>query len=127
MSDSPHLPQSINSGGAQLHERLRQMTSDRGPDVSVEAIGLPATFRSAVEETAFCGRVVYVGYAKEPVCYEGRLFVQKELDILGSRNAMPDDFRAVIQMLHARQLHGRSAGLFHSSDPVRRHMTASRK
>jgi threonine dehydrogenase-like Zn-dependent dehydrogenase len=33
------------------------------------------------------------------VAYETRLFVQKELDIMGSRNALPEDFRAVIQML----------------------------
>jgi threonine dehydrogenase-like Zn-dependent dehydrogenase len=46
---------------------------------------------------------VYIGYAKEPVSYETRLFVQKELDVLGSRNALPEDFRAVIQMLVARR------------------------
>jgi threonine dehydrogenase-like Zn-dependent dehydrogenase len=60
---------------------------------------LPSTFRAAVEEVAFAGRVVYIGYAKEPVAYETRLFVQKELDILGSRNALPEDFREVIRML----------------------------
>ena len=43
--------------------------------------------------------MVYIGYAKEPVAYETRLFVQKELDILGSRNALPEDFRSVIRML----------------------------
>jgi threonine dehydrogenase-like Zn-dependent dehydrogenase len=57
------------------------------------------TFRSAVEEVAFTGRVVYIGYAKEPIAYETRLFVQKELDILGSRNALPGDFRDVIRMI----------------------------
>jgi threonine dehydrogenase-like Zn-dependent dehydrogenase len=75
------------------------MTNGHGPDVIIEAIGLPETFRAAVEEVAFTGRVVYIGYAKEPVAYETRLFVQKELDILGSRNALPSDFKAVIQML----------------------------
>jgi threonine dehydrogenase-like Zn-dependent dehydrogenase len=52
-----------------------------------------------VEEVAFTGRVVYIGYAQEPVAYETRLFVQKELDILGSRNATPEDFGDVIRML----------------------------
>jgi threonine dehydrogenase-like Zn-dependent dehydrogenase len=42
---------------------------------------------------------VYIGYAKELVAYETRLFVQKELDILGSRNALPEDFREVIRVL----------------------------
>ena len=65
----------------------------------IEAVGLPQTFRAAVEEVAFTGRVVYIGYAKEPVAYETRLFVQRELDILGSRNALPEDFQRVIQML----------------------------
>ena len=89
----------INTLTADLHQRLQQLTHGRGPDVVIEAIGLPATFRAAVEEVAFTGRVVYIGYAKESVAYETRLFVQKELDILGSRNALPEDFRAVIAML----------------------------
>jgi threonine dehydrogenase-like Zn-dependent dehydrogenase len=89
----------INTKREVLHERLAEMTDGRGPDVVIEAIGLPDTFRAAVEEVAFTGRVVYIGYAKEPVAYETKLFVQKELDILGSRNALPEDFHAVIQML----------------------------
>ena len=93
----------INTAEEDLHARLQQITGGRGPDVVIEAIGLPETFRAAVEEVAFTGRVVYIGYAKEPVSYETRLFVQKELDILGSRNALPEDFREVIRMLEANQ------------------------
>jgi 2-desacetyl-2-hydroxyethyl bacteriochlorophyllide A dehydrogenase len=89
----------IHTARQDLHAALAELTSGRGPDVVIEAIGLPQTFRAAVEEVAFTGRVVYIGYAKEHVAYETRLFVQKELDILGSRNAQPEDFRAVIRML----------------------------
>jgi threonine dehydrogenase-like Zn-dependent dehydrogenase len=93
----------IHTKRESLHERLREITEGRGPDVAIEAIGLPDTFRAAVEEVSFSGRVVYIGYAKEPVAYETRLFVQKELDILGSRNALPEDFREVIRVLEAGQ------------------------
>lgn len=93
----------INTARENLHTRLQEITGGRGPDVMIEAIGLPQTFRAAVEEVAFTGRVVYIGYAKEPVAYETRLFVQKELDILGSRNALPEDFRQVIRMLEAKR------------------------
>jgi threonine dehydrogenase-like Zn-dependent dehydrogenase len=93
----------INTATEPLHERLMDLTAGRGPDVIIEAIGLPQTFRAAVEEVAFTGRVVYIGYAKEPVAYETRLFVQKELDILGSRNALPEDFEAVIRMLETKR------------------------
>jgi threonine dehydrogenase-like Zn-dependent dehydrogenase len=95
--------QSINTTREPLHQRLQQLTEGRGPDVVIEAIGTRDTFRAAVEEVAFTGRVVYIGYAKEPVTYETRMFVQKELDILGSRNAQPEDFHAVIKLLEARE------------------------
>src|SRR5947199_1118904 len=93
----------INTRRESLHSRLMELTEGRGPDVVIEAIGTPATFRAAVEEVSFSGRVVYIGYAKEPVSYETSLFVQKELDILGSRNAQPEDFRAVIKLLEAQK------------------------
>ena len=93
----------INSMREKLHERLLEITEGRGPDVAIEAIGTPATFRAAVEEVAFTGRVVYIGYAKEPVSYETRLFVQKELDIRGSRNAQTEDFESVIRFLEAKR------------------------
>ena len=93
----------INSQRQPMHDRLLEFTEGRGPDVVIEAVGSPATFRAAVEEVAFTGRVVYIGYAKEPVSYETRLFVQKELDIIGSRNAQPEDFRTVIKLLEARK------------------------
>ena len=93
----------INTSRDDLHTKLSELTNGLGPDVIIEAIGLPSTFRAAVEEVAFTGRVVYIGYAKEPVAYETRLFVQKELDILGSRNALPEDFREVIRMLEERR------------------------
>ena len=90
----------VNSATEQLHGRLQELTGGRGPDVMIEAVGLPATYRAAVQEVAFTGRVVYIGYAKEPVEFETRLFVQKELDIRGSRNAL-GDFADVIRMLEA--------------------------
>lgn len=93
----------INTSREPLHDRLLELTEGLGPDVVIEAVGTPATFRAAVDEVAFTGRVVYIGYAKEAVSYETRLFVQKELDVLGSRNAQPEDFHAVIKLLEERR------------------------
>jgi threonine dehydrogenase-like Zn-dependent dehydrogenase len=88
----------IHSGRQKTTDVLRDLTNGLGPDVVIEAIGSPETFRMAVDVVAFTGRVVYVGYAKQAVTYETKLFVQKELDILGSRNAL-DEFPGVIAML----------------------------
>ena len=90
--------ETINARAEDLVFRIAQLT-EGGPDVVIEAIGTPDTFRSAVDLVAFTGRVVYIGYAKEHVAYDTRLFVQKELDILGSRNATEDDFAGVIEVL----------------------------
>ena len=88
----------INSSEGDLHNALGELTDGEGPDVVIEAVGLAGTFRAAVEEVVFTGRVVYIGYAKSPVEYETKLFVQKELDILGSRNCL-GDFPRVIEEL----------------------------
>ncbi len=89
----------INSSAVELHSELEALTDGQGPEVSIEAVGLPGTFRAAVEETAFAGRVVYIGYSKEPVEYDTKHFILRELDILGSRNALPEDFRSVVSYL----------------------------
>jgi len=93
--------ETINSSVTPLHERIQQLTGGNGPEVIIEAAGLPQTFRAAVEEVCFAGRIVYIGYAKKPVEYETKYFVQKELDIMGSRNATPDDFQNVIRLLES--------------------------
>lgn len=89
----------INSKTENVHERLQTFTQGFGPDVVIEAVGSPVTYVMAVEEVAFTGRVVCIGYAKSDVTFQTKLFVQKELDIRGSRNALPADFRAVIHYL----------------------------
>ena len=90
---------SINSSSMDLHKELEHLTGGRGPDVVVEAAGNPITYRTAVEEVAFTGRVVCIGYAGTEVAFATKLFVQKELDILGSRNATAEDFEHVISYL----------------------------
>jgi threonine dehydrogenase-like Zn-dependent dehydrogenase len=89
----------INSRTENLSRKLAELTRGNGPDVVIEAVGSPATYRTAVDEAAFTGRVVCIGYAEAKVAFETKYFVMKELDIRGSRNAMPEDFRAVIKYL----------------------------
>ncbi len=89
----------INSKTEDVHQRLLELTDGHGPDVVIEAVGSPVTYVMAVNEVAFTGRVVCIGYAKTDIAFQTKLFVQKELDIRGSRNATPEDFRAVVRYL----------------------------
>jgi threonine dehydrogenase-like Zn-dependent dehydrogenase len=94
----------INPSKEDLHQRLQEITNGDGPDVIIEAVGSPSTYRSAVEEVAFLGRVVCIGYAKAPVEFNTSLFVQKEIEILGSRNCVgKSDFPEVLSYLEAKK------------------------
>ena len=86
----------VNTMQEDVHARLQELTGGHGPNVVIEAVGSPITYVMAVDEVAFAGRVVCIGYAKSNVEVQTKLFVQKELDIRGSRNAMPCNFRRVI-------------------------------
>lgn len=92
----------LNTKTDDVNSRLLEMTSGFGPDVVIEAVGSTPTYQMAVDVVAFTGRVVCIGYAKSEVSFQTKYFVQKELDIRGSRNALPQDFRAVIHYMERR-------------------------
>ena len=89
----------INTKTENIHDRLTDITQGYGPDVVIEAVGSVPTYQMAIDEVGFTGRVVCIGYAKSEVSFQTKYFVQKELDIRGSRNAVPSDFRAVIRYM----------------------------
>ena len=89
----------VNTKTEDAHAKLQEFTAGFGPDVIIEAVGSAPTYQMAVNEVAFTGRVVCIGYAKQDVSFTSKLFVQKELDIRGSRNAQPEDFEGVIRYL----------------------------
>ncbi|MBQ3635067.1 MAG: zinc-binding alcohol dehydrogenase family protein [Bacteroidales bacterium] len=89
----------INTKTEDVRQRLTDITKGFGPDVVIEAVGSPMTYQMAADVVAFTGRVTCIGYAKSEVSFQTKYFVQKELDIRGSRNAQPSDFRAVIKYL----------------------------
>ncbi len=91
----------INSAKQDVKAEIDKITQKEGVDVVIEAVGLPQTFTQAIEVVAYSGRVVYIGYAKDTVTYDTTDFVRKELDILGSRNALRV-FPAVIKMLEQK-------------------------
>ena len=95
----------INTNNENLHEALMRITDGDGPDVIIEAVGNAITYRAAVDEVAYTGRVVCIGYAKSAVEFNTGIFVRKEIEILGSRNCT-DEFPEVIAYLEAGKFPG---------------------
>lgn len=92
----------INPHDQDVLQEVQQLTNGEGIRVAIEAVGLPQTYRLAIDAVCYGGRVVYVGYAKHEVTYDATDFVRKELDIRGSRNALRV-FPAVLKMLEHRE------------------------
>lgn len=91
----------VNAQSVSAEAAVRDLTGGDGVSVAIEAVGLPQTFVSAVSVAAPLGRVVYVGYSKDPVSYETKYFLMKELDIRGSRGALRADFEEVVAYLES--------------------------
>lgn len=81
-------------------DRIRALTSGEGPSVAIEAAGLPATYRFALDVVASGGRVGCLGWVKGDVPIEARQIVFKELTIFGSRNAT-GELGEVVQLFEA--------------------------
>jgi 2-desacetyl-2-hydroxyethyl bacteriochlorophyllide A dehydrogenase len=89
----------IDAASEDVTARVEALTDGDWADVVIEAVGLPETFTRAIDVACFGGRVVYIGYSKAPVTYDTKFFNLKELDIMGSRNALPEDFDTVVRYL----------------------------
>ena len=89
----------VNTTYQDVQEVISEMTDGRLADVVIEAVGSPVTQRQVIANVGFTGRAVFIGYAKDQTTFRTADFVKKELDLLGSRNARPEDFQAVIDYL----------------------------
>lgn len=77
---------------------INKLTDNKGVNVVIEAVGASSTYQMALEVVGFAGRIVAIGYAKEPIALNTSLIVRKELNVFGSRNAL-NEFGPVITML----------------------------
>jgi L-galactonate 5-dehydrogenase len=92
----------INSLKEDVQKRVAGITNNEGVSVAIEAVGNGETFKQAIASVCFAGRVVMIGYAKGETSLNTQIIIKKELDVLGSRNALRV-FPAVIKMLERRE------------------------
>jgi len=91
----------FNAAHPSVKQWLADHTNGEGPDVVIEAVGNPMTYRFALEVVASCGRVVCLGWVSGDVPIEARHIVAKEMEILGSRNAT-SEFADVIALFESK-------------------------
>lgn len=75
----------INPEKEDLAEKLAEITNGMGPNVVLEATGVPALVSQAVELVSVAGRVVPLGFGAEPVPINLAMLTKKEVGLFGSR------------------------------------------
>lgn len=89
----------FNPDGSHLTE-LERITNEQLADVVIDATGNAKSMSACFEYAAFTGRVVYVGITTSELSFpHAPVFHRRELTLLASRNAMPEDFEHIIQLI----------------------------
>jgi alcohol dehydrogenase len=80
--------------------RLESITGGQLADVIIDATGSPKSMSTCFDFAAFTGRVVYVGITTSDLTFpHAAVFHRREITLLASRNALPDDFDHIIQLI----------------------------
>lgn len=92
----------VNTGDDQAFlKQCMDITTGNGFDVTIEAVGTPATFQNCIDAAAFGGNVVLIGVGKKNMDFNFTIIQKKELNIFGSRNALKKDFLELIDLVKA--------------------------
>jgi threonine dehydrogenase-like Zn-dependent dehydrogenase len=78
---------------------VREEVSELGADVAIDAVGLAATRREAVESTRAGGTVVFVGLHEPTASFDGNTVVRNETRITGCFAYTPNDFSTACGLL----------------------------
>jgi 2-desacetyl-2-hydroxyethyl bacteriochlorophyllide A dehydrogenase len=88
----------LTGDGSEL-QALKDFTQGALPTLVIDATGNNKSMSNALNYAAFTGRVVYVGITTAEISFLHPLMHRRELTLLASRNALPDDFRRIIQFI----------------------------
>lgn len=94
----------LNTDPETFRKRVDELTDGNGFDVTIEAVGLPSTFQNAVDAAAYRGRVILVGISKRSLDFAFNVIQQKELNIMGSRNAFKSEFEELICLVKEKNI-----------------------
>ncbi len=74
------------------------------PTAIFDATGNPSSMMSTFELAAFGGKIIFVGLFQGDMTFFDPLFHRRELTIFASRNALPEDFNYIIELMEAGKI-----------------------
>jgi 2-desacetyl-2-hydroxyethyl bacteriochlorophyllide A dehydrogenase len=94
-----HVPHVINAAQESALDALKRITKGDLPTVVFDATGSPKSMMGSFEFPAHGGRLVFVGLFQGDVTFNDPNFHRRELTLLASRNAQPEDFSRIIRLI----------------------------
>lgn len=95
----------LATGTADDEQAVHRMTEGRMAEVVVDATGSHLSMSNALALCSYGGRLVYVGITQQNLSFShAAVMHRRELSILASRNALPDDFTRIIELIEAKQI-----------------------
>ncbi len=89
----------ILAGDGNEEKSLRDLTDGHLPTIVVDATGNAKSMSNALNYVGHTGKLVYVGITTDNVSFAHPLMHRREMTLMGSRNAMPEDFDRIINLI----------------------------
>jgi 2-desacetyl-2-hydroxyethyl bacteriochlorophyllide A dehydrogenase len=80
-------------------KQLNDLTNGDLPTLVIDATGSPQSMMKSFEYVAHGGRLVFVGLFQGDVTFNDPNFHRREMSLLASRNALPQDFQRIIRLV----------------------------
>lgn len=91
----------IDARSTDVVARLKELTGGDLPTAVFDATGNPKSMATAFEYPAHGGRLVFIGLHPGDVTFNDPNFHRRELTLLASRNARPDDFARILALVES--------------------------
>jgi 2-desacetyl-2-hydroxyethyl bacteriochlorophyllide A dehydrogenase len=94
----------INAASEDPLEALKRITSGDLPTAVFDATGNPKSMMGAFEYPAHGGRLIFVGLFQGDITFNDPNFHRRELTVFASRNARPEDFTRIIDLVEGGRI-----------------------
>jgi 2-desacetyl-2-hydroxyethyl bacteriochlorophyllide A dehydrogenase len=103
-ANMPGVSHSLNAGDADFGRMISEFTGGELPTAVFDATGNAQSMNRSFELVAHGGRIVFVGLVRGEVTFDDPNFHRRELTLLGSRNARPEDFSRLICLMERGEI-----------------------
>jgi len=102
--DTMKVDHTITAGSGKEIEELKELTNGNLASVVIDATGNNKSMSNALNYVGFAGKLVFVGITTSEVSFGHPLMHRREMTLLASRNALPPDFKRIIDLIETGQI-----------------------